>query len=72
MTLKFIDGTNGKRRPWFPPDRIGRFRHDCPYGVSMTVYDVNGEAVCGRVVPGATELWVHRLEDWILDGSKPA
>lgn len=61
--LKWI-GLEGKSS-WFPPDRMENFQHDAPEGSNMTVVDVNGLPICGRVVNGSNLEWVCQLRDWI-------
>jgi hypothetical protein len=52
---------------YFPPDHIGAFSHDAKDTQNMLVLTAKGEPVCGRVVDGATETWIHTLEEgWVL------
>ncbi len=52
--------------PWFPPDRIGNFRTDVPEDANLVVRDVNGVAICGRVVPGSTAKHIIYANEWEL------
>jgi len=54
------------KAPWFPPDRIGNFRTDVPDDVNLVVRDVNGEPICGRIVPGATSKHLIYAPEWKL------
>ncbi len=65
MPLLFIGTRTKKQPPWFPPDRLENVRHDAPGDANMVVYDANGLPVWGRVVPGATKRWEHKLSDWV-------